>query len=755
MSDSSKLRSHPRGLGSAKPGGRRAQPSVACSVFAGCVAAVTLWAPGPVWAAPPDVTTTKRVPLRSDVAAGVIEHRVPSLEGLPVRGAFEVLHRGHDGTTRVVSSRALRGPPQFLPHEVRIPSSRVAALIAEAAGTTTLVEPEEPPTLVYLSILGHAVLAWEVQLPLTFVPEPSRRRLWVSAMTGRVLDETDEVRSSRAHVFAANPSATPEPIEVELDGLDVHGPGLPLDGDRLRTLNCSATQPAEVLEWWNEGQCYPVALAKSDKDGDFFVPLPNIVYVDDNIDPEDLYAEVSMYYHGARFLDELAQRGLTEFSCETSTLLANHRGLAPDGDLDFTPVNNAYYTNQCDPERGPTMIFGQGSEVDFGYDGDVVYHELGHGVVALVAPEGLTRTRLRPDASVFDAGGVNEALADYFSAMITGNPHLGNYVGRFWSGTSRPWVRTAENQKTCPRDTIGQVHNDGEPMMAALWATRLRVGRALDAIVLQALARMPGDATLEEASHALIEVSKESVKQGAIDETDHDVLVRALESRGLLDCPRVITDPDDVAAGRTMWLRQRTVAVRPFYPGPMQLRYEVPPGQRELWVSFRLRPRGSSDPVSARVLVKRSDHSVEFEYDLVAVDDPGDPTGQTGRVREVVLVSGDWDLEVEPERVAGDDYVARVTGLEPGEVVHVAVVNDSPTPATASNVWIGTPGAVQPESDDDGDDDGGEREPATAHAEGAVSSGCGCSGGAPAMPLASAMLALLVGWRRRWRGWRS
>ena len=716
------------------------------------VVAVTLWGqPAAAASASGELATTRTVPLRSDVAGGVIEHRTPTLHGLPVRGAVEVLHRtGEDTPARLMLSRGSLSAPQFLPDERTIAASDVVGLVAAAEGVDQL-EPEEPPTLVYLMILGEPVLAWEVQLPLTFSPQPSRRLLWVSAMTGRILEESEQVFSARAHVFPRNPSATPKPIEVELPGLEQVGPGAPLDGARLRTLNCTATEPEEVVAWWQEGQCYPAPLATADANGDFFVDLPNVVYEADNVDPEDLFAEVSMYWHGARFLEALAERGLTEFSCEVSTLLANQRGLDRQGDLDFTPTNNAYYTNQCDPERGATMIFGQGTEVDFAYDGDVVYHELGHGVVALVAPEGLNRARLRADASVVDAGGINEALADYFSAMITEDPNLGSYVGRFWSATSRPFVRSAENTKTCPRDTMGQVHNDGEPFMAALWSARLRIGGALDGIVLQALARMPGDATLEEGAQALVEVSEEARARGVVSDDDHDTLVRALESRGLFDCPRVLTNPADVATGRSLWLRQVTVSVRPFFPGPMQLRYEVPVSDRELWVPFRLRPRGSNDPVSARLLVKRADEAITFDYDLVAVDDPGDPTGQTGRVREVVLVSGDWDLEIVPERVAGDEYIARVTGLEPGEVVHLMLVNDSVTPATASNVWVGTPGAVQPGGEGRGDSDGGdERDPESVRAEGGVSSGCGCRGGEPQLPLLAGGLLVLLGWRRRW-----
>src|SRR5690606_15003897 len=122
------------------------------------------------------------------------------------------------------------------------------------------------------------------------------------------------------------------------------------------------------------------------------------------------------------------------------------------------------------------------------------YHELGHGVVSHLAPEGLGSRRLRPDAALTDAGGINEALADYLSAMITHDPELGNYVARYWPTYGSSAIRNAENSKVCPDNTIGQVHNDGEPLMAALWATRKRVGGKLDTAVLEMLMRLTGDA---------------------------------------------------------------------------------------------------------------------------------------------------------------------------------------------------------------------------------------------------------------------
>jgi hypothetical protein len=109
---------------------------------------------------------------------------------------------------------------------------------------------------------------------------------------------------------------------------------------------------------------------------------------------------------------------------------------------------------RASPRRGATMIFGQGHEVDFGYDGEVVYHELGHGMVSLLTPDGLGGRKERPDGLLADAGGLNEAVSDYFSVMLANDPELGDYVARFWPGYGAS-IRSAENKNVCP-DDIGR-----------------------------------------------------------------------------------------------------------------------------------------------------------------------------------------------------------------------------------------------------------------------------------------------------------
>lgn len=721
--------------------------------------ALVFASPWPAAAAPPELAAgeARALPLALRGGAASIVHQAFTLHGLPVRGAFATILSDESGSREVGGARPTAAP-QLSPGEARISAVAAEAIAAAHAGAEAA---EEPGALVYLMILGQPVLAYEVELPLQWDPEPSKRTIWVSASSGIVLDEWEHVRSSKARVFQTNPASTPEPIVVELSGIHATTAGEPLVGDRIRSFNCSLEAPPEIQPWWSEGKCYAVHTALSDAEGNYFVKLPDVILPEDNADDDDLYAELSMYYNAERFIDRMKDFGVEAFKCELSTMLANYRTteLSPSyPDLDYTPLNNAYWTNTCDPDKGPTMIFGQGSAVDFGYDGDVVYHELGHGMVSLLAPLGLGGRKMRPDAVVADAGGLNEAIADYFSVILANEPLLGDYVGRFWPGYGTS-IRSAENTKRCPDNTVGQVHNDGEPFMAAMWAARKRIGREkVDPIVFELLPRLPPDADLEDAAFTVLAIAEEAQQRGEWTQDEIDALVRAFDARGLYDCGRVLTKPEKVSGGQSMYLRPAGAAVTPFFPGPMQLRHQVPVGTDNVIVRFSLSPSGPPEnPANVLVLLKREDAPITFEYTLTAVDKNGDGSGK-GSVREVIQVVGDWDRAYAPSNLGGNDNQLVLRGFRPGEVVHVAFANL----ATSEQV-IGSARAVSlpPEFLDEGVvqvdvDAEAETETGGAPAEdpsvrtGEATASCACDGAAdPGAPLAGAALLLLARRRRR------
>jgi hypothetical protein len=637
------------------------------------------------------------VPAGSELRGGQASRRALSLHGIPVRGAFEtVWQAGASAPERVVAARYPAGAPQFRPEQRRVELDEAREHLLAELSPEQLARIDEPNAipgeLVYLLLLDKPILVWEFTTPLVTSPMPSRTRVWISALTGRVL-ETEELVSfaNQAQVYEFNPKHTPEPITVTLTNVDPDAEpwseqmveGQFLTGTRVRVFNCIDTDEGPFGPWRAEGECYPTQQLRADENGDFFVPLPDVTVAADSIDPTDLYAELAMYYHAEKFFSFMAEHGVDSFPCELSNMVSNYHFLEPAPgypDLVYGPYNNAYYAGQCDITKGPTMVFGQGSAVDFAFDGDVVYHELGHGIVQHLTPEGLTSYKLREDGVLKDARALNEAIADYHTIMITNHPELAEYVGSYWTELDKGWIRNAENELRCPQDMAGQEHNDSEPFTAGLWAARTRIGGAkLDPVVLATLPLLAADASLEDAATALLLVAAAERDAGVWTDEDYAQLERTLAARNLLDCPRVVDDPASLDEPRWMYLRGASRWVSPFWPGPVQFRHVVPEGSDNLLISFELSGSGNSagQPVNtnveARVLVKRSglseDAPMTFEYETAAVGHTDEEGSDVEEVREVY---GDWDEIYVPTELVDTRKQVLIRKLVPGEAVHVS-----------------------------------------------------------------------------------
>jgi hypothetical protein len=250
----------------------------------------------------------------------------------------------------------------------------------------------------------------------------------------------------------------------------------------------------------------------------------------------------------------------------------------------------------------------------------------------------------------------------------------------------------------------------------------------LDKIVLAALTRLPPQAQFEDGTAALLAEAQEARELGELTEQGYDLLERSLRVRGLSNCARIITDRAAVEAGRSMNLRRVNTGVYPFWPGPMQLRYEVPDGVDAVEIAYSVRNR-EEDRLGARVLVKWGPEPVAFEYDLAALDDPGDSTGLSGQIREVTLVSGDWDLELDPPEIEDGQYRATLENLTPGETFHLALAGLSGNDVSAGSVRIlpnkfTPPGEAEETEDDDAAPNDDDDRP--VHGGAAVAGGCGC-----------------------------
>jgi MYXO-CTERM domain-containing protein len=288
-------------------------------------------------------------------------------------------------------------------------------------------------------------------------------------------------------------------------------------------------------------------------------------------------------------------------------------------------------------------------------------------------PGGLAERRYGPDGIVSEAGAINEGLADYFAMTVSGDPQVAEYIGRFDVASGTPYLRTGETEAVCPDDLVGDWHSDGRLVSSALWALRLRLGLVVDTIVLRTLPRLPPDALLDDFGATALQVAEDLAAEGVLDEEDLTLARRVLATRGLLDCPHVIDDPGLATTGKRLQLVAADENMVPFAPGPLQLRVRVPTDTTEVTLFVTLSAEGADTEAAASFLVKRADEPIVFSFDISE--------------SEVIEASGDHDLEIEAESLNGEDFIARLE-VTPGEVLHVALANRSPTAASASNFFV-------------------------------------------------------------------
>jgi len=333
----------------------------------------------------------------------------------------------------------------------------------------------------------------------------------------------DAGTTNHARVFAINPVTTPDPIDVDLaDVADDQGGALTsaADGDgvrRLRVLSCEDEgETVFVMGIGTQRICTLRHRADKETHGHF-------VYQDWDDDvagiyqPDDVHAEVSLYYHAARIYDLLASPEVGLFDRLPGVhdglagpvpinLVANYRLPAPEDATALSPATVAFFV-PADHMRmgmdkvqgllgydGDFLVFGQAASLDFAYDGETVYHELGHLVIhALADLDGVTAD---PYGLTHLGGALNEGLADTFALVVSGNPSLFAYLDeRIGGGFGRP----ADNDYAYPADLVGLGVKDGMIISGANWEVLalLEADAALDAtgfarVLLLTLERLAG-----------------------------------------------------------------------------------------------------------------------------------------------------------------------------------------------------------------------------------------------------------------------
>ena len=257
--------------------------------------------------------------------------------------------------------------------------------------------------------------------------------------------------------------------------------------------------------------CSPTQLANKVTNGSFIYDdcEEGHEFVEANMTEEkiDRCAEISMYYHASKIYKYI--RGLyKDVAAEGEFYLQNNDETRPlnvignfttpeltmeaimGGSMKLVPMDNAMFS-QDNPTmgdllaqfgvKGDLLIFGQGTKGDFGYDGDVIYHEFGHATVYTAGIVGMEFADKYGMSN--EPGSVHEGTADTFAFLMTDNSCTGEYASEAiikWAASQGGTVemdkegdfycmRTALNEYRVFEDFIAEVHWDGQPLLGANW----------------------------------------------------------------------------------------------------------------------------------------------------------------------------------------------------------------------------------------------------------------------------------------------
>lgn len=358
----------------------------------------------------------------------------------------------------------------------------------------------------------------------------------------------------QADVFEVSPLETPGLARVSL--------ALPDGAERLVTgavevLNCPDTGAcSEIYPDTFYHACQPTPLAAPDGDGNFIYPFAG------DTDPDDQLPEVMAFYQVHKALATAEALGLAGLG-ETLHVVVNYRqydatSLADCGDGDYDgevplePVDSAYFTTSGEglaiDRTGFYLVLPQGHAIDHALDGDVVQHELGHAVMATLAP-GLPRTLLDRLGTDPSPGGLHEGFADLLTLMVTGDPVIGAYAGS-GKGDGGP-LRDLREESRCPDDVVGEPHTDSRPFTSAVWSAREAISGgeperavAFDRAVMASWIALGERAGYQRAASLLVDAIEGELGAGAAGEAE-----QIFTDHGLTGCGGRVVDG---AAGKPL-----------------------------------------------------------------------------------------------------------------------------------------------------------------------------------------------------------
>lgn len=643
---------------------------------------------------------------------------------------------GRDGIARHVSAWL----------EEDLPASVVPALSADQAADVARARTHLPADagramlVIWPSPEGNK-LAWAVA-PEVVGGIPYAPVVVIDAGTGEVILHYNSVVSlNQANVYPTNPVKSPTLMSVTLP---VGATDTTLQNALVVSKNCIDQKKVKTI---NVGipltvhVCDLLQTALPDANGDYLVTPAG------DTDPEDPFAEVSMFHHVNRAYDYF--RGfdskLDVNKGKPITTVSNLRvpqgfdtfdmNKLKDPNLPLAPFQNAFFA-PSDPLfqsvfgiTGGAMWFGQGPNKDYAYDGDVVYHEFTHAVVNATLKL-VGSAHMDKWGASMAPGAMNEGLADFYSSALAGDPDCGEYaVGDYDDSLSS--IRTLDNQDACPKDVGGEVHQDSTLFSGALWEARKALDPAkqaqFDAAIFTA---MNSSATGDLGYEDFAKLAHDAVAASPLGATVADALDAAFTAHGVLpECKRILEYTgkplNGPAALQDLWFAPGTqsTGVAGWTPGVVQVHYKLPANTAKVTIDVEKVDTGGGlggifgggTPFKPKLLVRFGAEPISFTYkpfkapmDMQAID----PTAS----------GNDFSTTVEVPAGATDVYVmVGSAGQTDGAYKNLSLTALAGMMSSSSSSSSGAMSSSSSSSSSSSTSSGGST------GETSESSGCGCA----------------------------
>jgi MYXO-CTERM domain-containing protein len=259
------------------------------------------------------------------------------------------------------------------------------------------------------------------------------------------------------------------------------------------------------------------------------------------------------------------------------------------------------------------ILMFQGTHADFAYDGPVVWHEFGHGVIHSTAKFQSFTVDARSGNN--EGGALHEGIADYIAAAFGQRSLVGDYVGPRLPGAGEGALRDVDNQEKCPDVLWGEVHQDSKHFTGALWEARRELfsgsdqGRTFDAAIYAALVSMTPKTDFQGAAATIVAHVKGAFPGMANAETAMQAI---FNSRGVTQCSKVL-DATSNPGPRNYFGIGGTQAAGlgngQVVPGPYQFAIQVPEGARSLTVNANISGGGlfGGGQVVSRLLARNGE----------------------------------------------------------------------------------------------------------------------------------------------------